>query len=217
MRMRMHRYTSALLLIAVSVSAQSPTHTPKNLLGFNIGGEFNPSNSLAAPSAGANSTINTSSSMALELYYGRTLHSFRRTELWLDIPALVGPNHRITNGNARLPTSNATFYVTPAARLTLPTRSPITPWISVGVGYGLFETSDYFFNGAGNPTIHTHTAVVQFGAGADVRTPLKLWKPIGLRGEFRDFYALSQPTFFVPVTGGSQHGLTVSGGIFARF
>ena len=81
----------------------------------------------------------------------------------------------------------------------------------------MFETSDYFSGGANNPTIHTHTGVLQFGAGADVRTPLKLWKPIGVRGEFRDFYALAQPTFFVPVTGGSQHGLTVSGGIFARF
>ena len=207
------RVCAVLVLWFAAASAQSQ----KNLLGFNIGGEFNPSNSLAAPAPGANATITTSSSMALQLYYGRDLHSFRHTELWFDLPALVGPNHRISNGNASLPTSNATFYVTPSARLALPNRTPVTPWVSGGIGYGLFETSDFFLGGRNNPTIHTHTAVQQFGAGVDVKTPLKLWKPIGFRGEFRDFYALSQPTFFVPVTGGTQHGLTVSGGIFARF
>ena len=188
--------------------------SPKNELAFTVGGEFIPSNSLAA---GTSREIRYTSSMSLELTYGRALHTFKQAELGLDVPALVGPNHRINNGAALLPTSNATFYVTPSLRLSLPGDRAFTPWLSSGVGYGLFETSDYFFGGANNPTIHTHTAVAQFGAGVDVKTPLRLWKPIGLRGEFRDFYAFRQPFYVVPVTGGSQNSVTVSGGVFARF
>ncbi len=124
----------------------------KNLLGFTIGGEFLPSNALAVASGNGTKEIVNSSSMSLELNYGREVHSFRHSELWLDVPALVGPNHRLTNGNALLPTSNATFYVTPSARLAFPLGHALTPWISAGGGYGLFETSDRLFGGASNPT-----------------------------------------------------------------
>ena len=186
----------------------------KNVLAFTIGSEFIPSNSTVLTSPGK---ISDSHSLSLELSYDRELHRFGGHSLWLDVPALVGPNHKITNGNPLLPTSNATFYVTPSARFDLTSGRTITPWLSAGGGYGLFETSDYLYGGSNNPTIHTHTGVLQFGGGVDVKTPIRIWKPIGFRGEFRDFYALSQPTYFAPVTGHSQHGLTVSGGLTARF
>ena len=201
-------FAAAALLCCATTKAQQ-----KNQLGFLIGGEFIPSNRVVADGT----PINYTGSLSLQLNYGRDLHHFRKGVLWLDVPALVGPNHRISNGNARLPTSNATFYVTPSARLALGEHGRLTPWLSAGAGYGLFETSDYFYGGTGNPTIHTHTAVLQFGGGVDVKTPLRLWKPIGLRGEFRDFYTLSQPTYFLPVSGGTQHNFTVGGGVTARF
>lgn len=205
------------ILLLSSFPLQSSAQEKKNLLDFTIGGEFIPSNSLAADVGTGSREIRYSSSMSLELNYGRQLYQFHRSELWLDVPALVGPNHRIANGDALLPTSNATFYVTPSARLAFPSAHGLTPWVSLGGGYGLFETSDYFAGGANNPTIHTHTGVLQFGGGVDVKTPLRLLVPIGLRGEFRDFYALREPIFPVPVTGQSQHGLTFGGGITARF
>lgn len=188
----------------------------KNLLGFVVGGEYIPSNSLA----GANTTnpkINYTSSLSLQLNYGRRLFSLHHQALWLDVPALVGPNHKIASSSPSLPTSNATFYVTPSARLAFAQHGPVSPWVSAGFGYGLFETSDLLQGGANNPTIHTHTGVAQFGAGVDVKTPLKIIFPIGLRGEFRDFYALSAPTYFAPVTGSSQNNYTVGGGAFIRW
>lgn len=36
-------------------------------------------------------------------------------------------------------------------------------------------------------------ATGQFGGGIDVRTHLKLLLPIGVRGEFRNFYTLENP------------------------
>jgi hypothetical protein len=58
---------------------------------------------------------------------------------------------------------------------------------------------------------------VQFGAGIDVRTRLKLLFPIGLRGEFRDFYTLENPSFGVPVQRSEQHNLVISGGLVVHF
>lgn len=172
------RLSRAFTVIVLSLSSMLPNAVKaqemKNQLGFSVGGEFVPSNSLATAGGGGTREIKTSRSLSLELNYGREIHRFRHTELWLDMPALVGPNHRITNGNALLPTSNATFYVTPAARLTFPNGHAWTPWISFGGGYGLFETSDYLHGGANNQTIHTHTGVLQFGGGADVKTPLHI-------------------------------------------
>lgn len=207
-----------LLVVAASSHSISAQALKKNQLGFLVGGEFISSNSLTpAAAGGANPKIDSTRSLSLELNYGREVHDFRHASLWLDVPALVGPNHKIAASNPFLPTSNATFYVTPSARLAVDIKGPVTPWLSTGFGYGLFETSDSLGGGAGNPTIHTHTGVAQFGGGVDIATPLRVLFPIGLRGEFRDFYALSQPTYLVPVTGGSQHNLTVSGGLNIRF
>lgn len=201
------------VLVVLGVLTSQGRAQEKNLLAFTVGGEFEPTNSLAsAPSA-----IQSSTSLSLELNYGREVHAFRHSELWLDVPALVGPNHRFTDTNAQLPTSNATFYVTPSARVAFPVARGVTPWASFGGGYGLYETSDRFQGGGANPTIHTHTGTLQFGGGVDVKTPLRLLVPIGLRGEFRDFYTLREPIFAVPVTEHSQHNLTVSGGITIRF
>lgn len=65
-----------------------------------------------------------------------------------------------------------------------------SPWLSAGLGYGLYEGSSVLQNGVANTEIHRNVATAQFGGGIDVRTRLKLQFPIGIRGEFRDFYTL---------------------------
>ena len=192
----------------------------KNELGFNIGGEFIPSTSLTAVSpalAPVAPNVDYTRSLSLELHYGRELKRFSRTDLWLDVPALVGPNHKIRSNSPQLPTSIATFYVTPGLRLAVPTHSPISPWASFGGGYALYETSDFLSGGRNNPTIHTNTGALQLGAGADIKTPLHILLPISARAEFRDFYTLTQPIYFASVANSSQHNLTVSGGLLIHF
>ena len=154
------RNLSAAFLFCASVGlAQSaPVLNPasaKNLLSFTIGAEVIPSASftpfntpLSTPTTSR--TITQSTSYALDLSYGRRLHAARRAEFWLDVPALVGPSHQIHNGYGSLPTSLATFYVTPSFRVALHTRNRFEPWLSAGGGYGLFETSDRFSNVIGN-------------------------------------------------------------------
>jgi len=61
------------------------------------------------------------------------------------------------------------------------------------IGYGLYEGSSALQGGVANTEIHRNVATVQFGAGIDVRTRLKLPFPIGLRGDFWNFYTLGTP------------------------
>ncbi len=205
----------------VLVLSWFPLHTlaqdKKNELAFTVGGELIPSNSLASPASGVGPAITYSSSYALDLDYGRRIHTFRHTTLWLDVPAAVGPSHRIASSADLLPTNVATFFVTPSLRLELPDSHRVAPWLSFGGGYGLYETSSRLRGGTPNPVIHTNTGVLQFGGGVDIKTPVRLIVPIGLRAEYRDFYALEPPDFALPVTGQSQHNQVFAAGLTARF
>jgi hypothetical protein len=45
--------------------------------------------------------------------------------------------------------------------------------------------------GAPNPQLNRHTGITQFGGGADIRTPIRIFFPISLRLEPRDYYAVN--------------------------
>ena len=83
--------------------------------------------------------------------------------------------------------------MTPSLRSQFMSAAPASSRLSGGFGYGLYEGSSVLQNGIVNTEIHRNVATAQFGGGIDVRTPLKLLFPIGLRGEVRDFYTLRRP------------------------
>jgi hypothetical protein len=90
-------------------------------------------------------------------------------------------------------TSRATIFVTFSLRAQFVSHASASPWLSAGLGYGLYEGSSVLQNGVANTEIHRNVATAQFGGGIDVRTRVKLLFPIGIRGEFRDFYTLGKP------------------------
>jgi len=111
-------------------------------------------------------------------------------------------------------TSLATLFVAPSLRAQFGSHAPASPWLSAGLGYGLYEGSSVLQNGVSYTEIHGNLATAQFGGGIDaVGTQLKLLFPIGFRGEFRDFSTLGSPSFGVPVQRSEQHNLVVSGGL----
>jgi hypothetical protein len=114
-------------------------------------------------------------------------------------------------------TSLATLFVTPSLRAQFVSHAPASPWLSAGFGYELYEGSSALQNGVANTEIRRNVATAQFGGGIDVRTRLKLVFPVGLRGEFRDFYTLGNPSFGVPVQRSEQHNLVISGGLVLHF
>jgi opacity protein-like surface antigen len=210
-------FGSGILFAVVTVAAavgQSGSSESKNEFGFTIGGELVPDNSTqGSPSV----QINIGSSVAFQLHYARRLVAGKRASIFFEVPASAAPSHTLTSPNVATPVSLATFFVTPSFRLSLKPGSRFSPWLSFGGGYGLYEGSENLGNGVANPDRFTSTGALQWGAGADVQTGLKIFFPISLRGEIRDFYTLDTLDFNTPVTNNSQHNVVVGGGFFWRF
>jgi hypothetical protein len=173
-------------------------------------------NSSQLAAATSNQKLSVGRSVAYSVDYARRL-SGGNTALLLEFPFAAGPGHRVESAQLNAITSLATLFVTPSLRAQFVSHAPASPWLSAGLGYGLYEGSSVLQNGVANTEIHRNVATAQFGGGIDVRTRLKLLFPIGFRGEFRDFYRLGNPSFGVPVQRSKQHNLVVSGGLVVHF
>ena len=152
-----------------------------NQLGLLLGVEFIADHcTTATPSV----PVKISNSEVFQLNFAHRLTG-TDTQLWLEIPAAAGPSHAVRSAD---PNSLATFYATPSFRVNFAAQRTFSPWLSFGGGYALFEGSEGLRNGLENPVRFTNTGALQFGGGVDIRTPLKVVTPIGLRAEVRDFY-----------------------------
>jgi hypothetical protein len=134
-------------------------------------------------------------------------------ELSLEVPLAISPDTDLNSGTNLVPESYKAFFVTPSARLNLIPDAAVSPWVSAGGGYGLFNQSDHavFFGSNTGPT-HTNTGVVQFGVGLDVWP----WHKWGWRLEARDFYS-GVPDLNVNTGRSRQHNYYVGGGFIRRF
>jgi hypothetical protein len=91
--------------------------------------------------------------------------------------------------------------------------SRVSPWLTVGGGYALYEQSLFQINNQPNPAPRfTHRAAFTFGGGADII----LWRFVGLRAEIRDFYSGS-PAYNTNAVSGGQHNLVIGGGFVLKF
>jgi len=203
----------ALVAVATAVG-QSDSSEYKNQFGFTIGAEFIPDNSTLGPPS---VPITFSSSVIFQLHYARLLKENENMALYFELPAAAAPSHDVQSSIPATTTSLATFYVTPGFRVNFKPRSRISPWVSFGGGYGLYEASENLSNGVENPSRDTNAGTLQFGAGLDYKTNLKIVRPISVRGEFRDFYTLDTVNFNTAVTTITQHNFTVGGGFYWRF
>lgn len=116
-------------------------------------------------------------------------------------------------GSAVVPTNYKQFFLTPAARLNLFPDTAVSPWVSLGGGFGHFSQSNMLDFGGTNPGKSTTSGVLQGGVGLDV----KFVGPFLIRGEARDFWS-GEPDFPLAPTGKTrQHNFFVGGGVFWRF
>jgi hypothetical protein len=208
---------SGMLIAVMTVTAafgQSGSSESKNEFGFTIGGELISDNDTQGPPS---VPINIGSSVAFQLHFARQLFAGERASLFFEVPASAAPSHNLSSANPATPVSLATFFVTPSFRVSFRPESRVSPWLSFGGGYGLYEGSEDLGNGAANPDRFTSTGALQWGAGADIKTGIKVLFPISLRGEVRDFYTLDTLDFNTPVANNSQHNVVVGGGFFWRF
>lgn len=182
----------------------------KNEIGFTLGVELIPDR------ASAGETVRVGNSVIFGANYARHLVG-DRTRLDLEFPFTAAPSHAVRTADTGFTPNLATLYVVPSLRVKFLSDRAVSPWVSAGFGYGLYEGNRFLANGNPNTHRRNSSGAAQFGVGTDVRTGLKVLFPISLRGEFRDFYTVANPEYGGPVSGEGQHNLVLMGGFVIHF
>jgi len=145
--------------------------------------------------------------------YSRLLMSHRILGLYGEVPVTIYPRMDLNTARNVIPKDIGALFVTPSARLNFFYGQGLTPWVSVGGGYGRFrEAPRLNFSGANPGPKGTNTGVIQFGAGIDMWP----WHRWGFRLEARDFYS-GNPALNVTTTNSRQHNYYVGVGVIRRF
>ena len=205
----------AVLFAATMMAASAVAQDEKNELGGILGRTFI-SNQGIKGAAFPDSIISFGKGLSFEVEYARR---FLVTPVFsISGEAVVMVNHdEDVNGGAYgfavVPPQFGQLFVTPGARLNLFPTTAVSPWVSLGAGFGHFGESSTLIYGGANPGKSTTSGVVQGGLGLDV----KVWRKLSIRGEVRDFWS-GEPDFPLANTGKTrQHNYFLGGGAFWRF
>jgi hypothetical protein len=145
--------------------------------------------------------------------YARLLKSIKIFGIYAELPVAIYPRMDLNYNLNQVPKDIGALFVTPSVRVNLFSGEGVTPWVSVGGGYGRFrEAPRLNFFGANPGPTGTNTGVVQFGAGLDVFP----WHRWGARAEARDFYS-GTPNINVDTGRSRQHNYYVGIGVIHRF
>ena len=145
--------------------------------------------------------------------YGRLLKSHSIFGLSAELPVAIYPRMDLNYRQDVIPKDIGALFVTPSVRLNVFSGQGVSPWVSVGGGYGRFRQAPTLVWGGPNPgPSSTNTGVVQFGAGLDVW----FWHRWGARLEARDFYS-GAPDLDVDTGNSRQHNYYVGIGVVHRF
>jgi hypothetical protein len=150
---------------------------------------------------------------SVEFNYGRLLKSMKIFGLYAELPVAIYPRMDVHSFQGLTPKDIGALFVTPSVRVNFFSGEGVTPWVSVGGGYGRFREASKLTYGLPNPgPTGTNTGVVQFGAGLDVYP----WHRWGARVEARDFYS-GTPDMNVNTGRSRQHNYYVGIGVVHRF
>jgi hypothetical protein len=183
----------------------------RTTLGLLLGGGFVPQRTTAG-----SATINFGASIAFSANYARQLER-GNTSLFVEFPFVAEPSNSVQSSDGQSIVSLATTFVVPSLRVEFAPNAVIPPWVSGGFGYGISEGSEFFGNEVRNSSRYQSTGAAQFGAGVDVRTPIRVWFPISLRGEVRDYCAATNPGFGTAVRGSGQNHVVMSSVMVLHF
>ena len=142
--------------------------------------------------------------------YGRRLRVTDLAAFTLEVPVLYLPDQDLLSSNDLVPEGYKALFITPSLRANLFPNTLVSPWVSVGAGFGRFSTSkNGVFNVNTNlPGKSSTTSIFQVGLGLDV----KIWKSFKFRAEARDFYS-GVPELNVNQGRTRMHNVTGGGGI----
>lgn len=144
--------------------------------------------------------------------YGRFILRRHIFGLTAELPVAIVPHTGLNYYLGTVPKNFGSFFIAPSARLNIFAGESVSPWVSLGGGYGHFSPNSTLLYGGPNPGSSTNTGVLQFGAGLDVW----IWSRWGARMEARDFYS-GIPDYNVDTGRSRQHNYYVGVGVIHRF
>ena len=109
-------------------------------------------------------------------------------------------------GHSVVPSDLKKLFITPAVRLNLFPTTAVSPWVSLGGGFGHISQNNQLIYGGTNPGKSTTSGVIEAGLGLDV----KVWRKLSIRAGVRDFGA-GQPDFPLAPTGHTRSAEERSG------
>jgi len=205
----------ALLLMATVLSAAAVAQDEKNEIGGIIGRTFISDQGIKGATF-FDPIIHAGKGLTFEGEYARR---FLVTPVFSVSGEAVLVYNRDVDLNAGMygfsvvPSDYKELFVTPAARVNLFPTTAVSPWVSLGAGFGHISEGSQLIYGGTNTGKSTTSAVIEAGLGLDV----KVWKRLSIRGEVRDFWS-GEPDFPLAPTGKTrQHNYFVGGGAFWRF
>ena len=160
-----------------------------------------------------NNEVRFGNGWTFEVNYAHRVLGAGFASVFLELPAVVNVNEKLNTGLNLIPENFKSYFVTPAARLNVLSDTAISPWVSLGGGYGHFSESSTLVFGGPNPgKTGTSTGILQAGVGLDVRT----FDRFSLRGEARDFWS-GVPQLNVDTGKSRQHNIFVAVGVVWHF
>jgi len=160
-----------------------------------------------------NPFVRSGHGLTFEVNYARHLLSTPIYAISGEVPAVFNLDEDLNSGGPVVPTQYKQIFVTPAVRLNLFPETAVSPWVSLGGGFGHFtESKDLIYYGT-NPGTSTTSGVLQGGLGLDV----KVWHRFSIRGQVRDFWS-GTPSLPLADTGKTrQNNYFVGGGVVWHF
>ncbi|HEY3975170.1 MAG TPA: outer membrane beta-barrel protein [Candidatus Sulfotelmatobacter sp.] len=205
----------AAVLAATLLSASAVAQDETNEIGGILGRTFI-SNKGVTGGPDPNSVISSGNGLTFNIEYARRLIVTPVFAISGEAMVMVNKDEDINGGAygfAIVPNQYSELFVVPAARANLFPTTAVSPWVSIGVGFGRISESKNLIYGGPNPGGSSTSAVIQGGLGLDV----KVWKKLFIRGEVRDFWS-GEPDFpLAPTSNSRQHNYFVGGGAFWRF
>ncbi len=200
------------VLVAVTILGASAAAQQKNELAGIIGRTFISDQGVKGIST-FDTTLHSGNGLTFEVNYGRRILGGDFAALTFEVPFVVNPDEDVHFSVNLIPGDYNSYFVTPSVRANVFASSGISPWISLGGGFGHFSESSRLEFGGKNPgKTGTTTGVFQIGGGLDV----KIYKSLRLRGEIRDFDS-GVPQLNVNTGKSRQHNLFAGGGVVWRF
>jgi len=159
-----------------------------------------------------NNDVHHGKGLTFEVNYGRHIWGEGFTRLTFEVPAVFNLDEDLNYAANSVPASYQSYFVTPSLRANIFAMTAVSPWISVGGGFGHFNPANHLEFGGPSGAKSTTSGVMQIGVGLDIR----LKQRFSFRGEARDFWS-GMPDILVDTGKTRQHNYLVGGGVVWRF